>query len=146
VANLATNSLTEYPASANGDVAPLATIAGASTGLKGPQGLAIDGSGNVLTANTYGNSLTAYKVTDNGNVAPQRTIAGSVTGLNAPHGIGVDAQGNIHVANELGGTSYWFAPRGHLTTFAANASGNAFPQADLVHFVLSSPTGLAVTG
>ncbi len=41
-------------AGSDGDVAPAATIAGADTGLAGPDGLAVDSSGNIYVSNGYG--------------------------------------------------------------------------------------------
>ena len=47
----ATDRLTEFPAGANRDIKPVATIGGGSSGLNGPHGLTLDGAGNLLVAN-----------------------------------------------------------------------------------------------
>lgn len=74
-------SITVFGASANGNVAPLRTISGSMTGLSGPCGIALDGTGKLFVANSYGDSITVYNANANGNVAPVQTISGSNTGL-----------------------------------------------------------------
>ena len=74
-------------------------IGGAATGLSSPRGLAIDGQGRLLAANTSGNSVTIFAAAANGNVAPAVTIAGTATGLNTPAAVAVDAAGNLYDAN-----------------------------------------------
>ena len=46
-----TYSVTVYAALANGNVAPIRTIAGRSTQLSYPTGIAVDGSGHIYVAN-----------------------------------------------------------------------------------------------
>jgi hypothetical protein len=43
--------VTEYPAGATGNVAPIRTIVGENTGLKNSSGLAVDAGGNIYVAN-----------------------------------------------------------------------------------------------
>ncbi|HMA29924.1 MAG TPA: hypothetical protein VKS23_08670, partial [Thermoanaerobaculia bacterium] len=64
------NSIMVYARTANGNVAPLRTIAGAATGLNAPDGLAVDTVNNELVVANQGNSVTVYARTANGNVAP----------------------------------------------------------------------------
>ena len=131
VANLSANSLTEYSALPNGDVAPLATIAGFATRLNGPQGLALDSTGLLVVADTYDNSITEYQPTANGNVLPIRRIAGSATGLSFPIGVDVDATGNLYVSNQFGGIEEFLFPangnRTPLATIAGSATGLSAP-------------------
>ena len=68
--------MTEYAKGATGNAAPVATIAGANTGLDSPQGLALDRDGNLFLANSHGNSVTAYAKGATGNAAPFATISG----------------------------------------------------------------------
>src|SRR5262247_4012969 len=55
VTDAPTNSITVYAASAIGDATPSATISGASTGLNGPFGVAVDGTGKIYVANSNSN-------------------------------------------------------------------------------------------
>jgi hypothetical protein len=85
VGNLFTDSVTAYPRTANGNVAPLRTLAGAATGLGGPAGLAVDLiHDELLVSNQNNNSVRAYPRLASGNTAPLRTISGAATGLNTP--------------------------------------------------------------
>jgi NHL repeat len=79
----------EFSSAANGNTAPLAAIAGASTGLLRPAGVAVDDAGSVYVANTTGNSITVYASTAVGDSVPVRTIRGPHTGLNVPGGIAI---------------------------------------------------------
>ena len=131
-------SVTEYAKGADGNAAPVATIAGASTGLSAPFGIAVDAAtGNLLVANSGGSSVTVYAAGASGNVAPLRTLKGTHTGLDQPAGLVVDASGAVVVAN-LGG--------GSVTRYAAGASGDAAPLATIAgaQTGLSSPAGIAV--
>ena len=113
-------------------------ISGPATGLDAPEGLTIDGAGNLLVANTFGESLTEYSTTGNGDPAPPRVIAGADTGLDFPDGVDVDSQGNIYVSNQLSNTVKGLAP---------GASGDAVPESTISGAAtgLSSPGPLAVS-
>ena len=140
-------SITIYPADADGDVAPTATIAGANTGLDNPQGVALDSSGNIYVANAIGGasrfgSVTAYPAGSDGNVAPTTTVGGPNTGLAQPSGIALDGSGNIFVANTGGGPSH----HGSITAYRAGATGDVTPIATLsgANTGLRDPEGIAI--
>jgi DNA-binding beta-propeller fold protein YncE len=79
------NSVTVYSRAAGGNIAPLRTLSGATTGLSGPVALALDLTNNELVvANFNTNSVTVYSRTAGGNTAPLRTLGGAATGLNFP--------------------------------------------------------------
>src|ERR1051325_7850166 len=61
-------SITVYAPSASGDAGPTRTIAGDSTGLDHPGGIALDTAGNVYVSNTY--TVTVYAAGASGNVTP----------------------------------------------------------------------------
>ena len=79
---------------------------GSGAGFSGPHGLALDGLGHLLVADTYGGTLR--RVTPSGMVT---TVAGaeappaSADGIaaaarfNGPRGVAVDAAGNLYVAD-----------------------------------------------
>ena len=111
-ANSNTSSVTVYAAGATGNVAPIRTIAGGTTGLIYPVGVAVlaDGALAVSNRGTSSSSVTVYAAGADGNVAPIRTIAGGTTGLNTPGGVAVLADGALAVSN--GGTPFSHGVRG----------------------------------
>src|SRR5205823_13200320 len=82
--NVANTSITVYAPGAGGTATPTATIAGGSTGLSRPAGIALDGAGNIYVSNFNNNSITVYAPGASGNATPTTTIAGGNTGLGGP--------------------------------------------------------------
>ena len=131
VANLAgytpgTNSVTVYGAGANGNTMPLATIAGGTTGLFNPVGIAVDAAGSIYVSNygntdagpsNYATAVNVYAAGSSGNVAPIRTITGT---MSEPTGLALDAAGQLYVANFAGQ---------FVSVFGAGAYGVATPVA-----------------
>src|SRR3989454_4844321 len=117
-------SVTIYPAGATGNATPTATIAGSSTGLSVPTGIAVDPAGRLYVTNIMGNnnSITVYAVGATGNAAPSAAITGSNTSLRNPVGIAVDAAGQLYVTNANGPS---------ITVYSAGATGNATPTATI---------------
>lgn len=72
-------------------VNPLATLV--SAGLNNPQGLAVDGTGNVFIADTVNNAIKEW------NVATQQIITLLSSGLSSPSALALDAQDNIFIAD-----------------------------------------------
>ena len=129
---------------------PLATIAGSSTGLNNPYGVALDASGRIYAANfaAFGTpSITVYAANPSGtlNEAPLGTITGSSTGLNGPTSVAVDPSGLIYVAN-AGSIGNGVSNPGNnsITVYAANPNGtlNEAPIATIA----GSNTGLSLAG
>jgi hypothetical protein len=80
-----TPSITVYARSANGNVAPIRTIAGVATGLTTPGGMALDTVNDELLVPDYGNnSVRVFPRSASGNVAPLRALVGAATGLSVP--------------------------------------------------------------
>ena len=148
VTNSATNTVTVYAASTNGNVPPIAVIGGSKTRLANPAGLALDASGKIYVLNRAEypkGSITVYPPLGTGtgilNEAPIAAIAGSKTLLDYPTGIALDPRENIYVANEFGGP---VAPhdsfdRGRITVYPTGSSGNIAPIAT----IRGAATGLA---
>src|SRR5208282_2370608 len=109
------NTITTYPAGANGDVPPLAPGAG----LCSPAGIAVDAKGNVYVTNSN-STVTVYSAGSKGNVVPVATIGGSNTGLSYPTGIAVDGAGNIYVDEGLA-----------VLVFSPGSDGNVAPSATI---------------
>jgi hypothetical protein len=137
-------SITFYAPSPTGNVAPIRTIAGTSTGLNIPRGLALDSAGNIFVANELAGSVTEYPAGSSGNQAPTITIAGTNTGLAAPEGLAVDSDGHIYVAN-FGADSNGVGLNS-VTEYAAGVTGNVSPIATIrgSHTGINGPVGLAV--
>jgi hypothetical protein len=143
-------SVVVYARTANGDVAPVRTLAGAATGLNNTQGLAVDRvNDELVVVNAGNNSITVYPRTADGNVAPLRTLIGASTGLNFPFGMALDLQNNeLVVANSSGHTVTVYARSADgdtapLRTLAGAATGLSFPECVAVDTVHNE---LAVSG
>ncbi|MBV8602562.1 MAG: hypothetical protein JO359_13440 [Candidatus Eremiobacteraeota bacterium] len=115
-----------FAPNANGNVAPIATIAGSNTGLSnGARGIAFDSSGNLFVATVDSNLngiIEVFAPGATGNVAPLYTISGSNTLLSRPKGIAFDNAGELCVANIVVGPNTF-----NITFYAPGASGNATP-------------------
>jgi len=71
-------------------------------GLSHPNGIAVDGAGNVWVTNYFGNTITALQGAGRG--APGEALSpasgyGQDALLGRPYGIAIDASGNLWVSN-----------------------------------------------
>ncbi len=127
--------------------------AATSAQLFGPEGLAIDASGNLFIADIVNHRIR--KVSPNGIIT---TVAGTGTPgysgdggpaagaqLNSPGGVTLDASGNLFIADILNHRIRQVSPNGIITTVAGNGkagfSGDGTPAAGAQ---LNSPAGVAV--
>ncbi len=118
-----------------------------------PQGVAVDGSGNVYVADTL--NSTIRKVTPRGVVttlAGFSRVSGTANGTGSaarfrkPNGVAVDGSGNVYVADTLNSTIRKVTPQRVVTTLAgtplvmgtANGTGSAA--------LFNGPAGVAVDG
>jgi sugar lactone lactonase YvrE len=125
---------------------------GSAALFRGPQGLAIDGGGNLYVADT--NNHTIRKVVPSTGVvttiAGLAGISGSADGLgsgalfNFPSGIAVDGAGNLYVADTDNHTIRAVSPAGQVSTLAGSAgnSGGADGTRSTARF--NSPSDLTV--
>jgi DNA-binding beta-propeller fold protein YncE len=99
-----------------------------SAGLNNPNGLAVDGAGNVYIADTANAAIKVWTVTNN----TVTTLASA--GLVAPYGIAVDGNGNVYVAdsptNEI---KEWTPVNSNITTLVS--SGLFYPRGVVVDAV-----------
>ncbi len=113
--------------------------AATSAQLNGPQGLAVDASGNLYIADTQNNRIR--KVSG----ATITTIAGANNELGLPFGIALDSAGNIYAAEFGRNRVSKISPAGAVSTIAGNGvagyGGDGGPAASAM---LSTPQGVAV--
>ncbi len=132
-----TNAVTAYPPASTGDIAPNATI----TGLKSPQGVAQDSSGNIYVANDSPPSVVVYPAGSNGDATPSAIISGSSTRLSTPLGIALDSSANIYVT-DTGDESC--DETGTVFVYPAGSTGNVSPSAAIKGAAVVCPTGIAL--
>jgi len=146
VGNALNNTVTEYPLTANGNVAPSATLSGSNTGIDLPFGVASDRVGSLRVGNGIGGlnglggSITSYVTGATGNSAPIATISGANSGLTTGVGaVAVDHDGNIY-AIQVETTA--------VTIYARGATGDQAPIATIAggNTGLAQPVGIAVDG
>lgn len=126
---------------------PATTITGASTAMTAPQGIAIDGSGNLYVADA-GSTTVAPKVlvfdapfgAGPQNIAPSRTIVSQNPAFVDPTDVKVDSAGTIYVVDAGAGPN----AGSKLLIFPANASGTVTPSAAIA-LPGGSATGLALS-
>ena len=134
VTNAASNTVTVYGAGAKHDAKPIQEISGSYTELDGPEGVAVDASGNIYVANfsggpSGGGSVTVYAAGATGNATPTAVISGYYTQLYRPVGIALDpVNGDIYVANYYGPGS---ESAGSVTAYAPGSNGNVAPIANI---------------
>jgi sugar lactone lactonase YvrE len=94
------------------------------SGLNGPDGFAIDTSGNLYVANWGGGTgNNVLKIT------PYGAVSVFASGFSAPDGLAFDTDGNIYVSNYGSGIINKVSPSGNSTVFASgfiNPSALAF--------------------
>ena len=129
-----------YAAGSKNDAKPIATIAGGSTGLDYPSGVALDSAGKTWVV-TDG-KIVAYAAGSNGNVKPIATITSDNTGLTQPYGVALGPAGKIYVADKHVGPHSC----GRVLVYAPGSYGDARPLASIEgpHTALQQPIGIAV--
>ena len=128
------NKVVAFSHDADGNVPPVAQIAGPKSRLPYPRAVALDASRNIYVSNFTPlqklKNIDVFAAGSTGNAAPLRTIAGAATQLHAPGAISVDGAGNIYALDQYGATSGCFDPTHGCWTinvYAAGAAGNVAP-------------------
>ncbi len=110
-----------------GNVAPIARIAGADTGLRSVNKIAVDSARNIYVAIEVVDifsvpaGILIYPSGSNGNVRPRVTIGGADSEIQNPYGIAVGSNGNLFVAESF------THDMGRVLVFPAGSKGNAKP-------------------
>lgn len=132
-----------YSKTASGNVAPLRTLTGATTGLSfilnESIGFAVDLTSNELIVTNPGNdSITVYSRTASGNAAPLRVLQGPATGLHRPEGTALDLTNNELIVTNSGNDT--------ITVYSRTATGNTAPLRTLQGAAtgLNHPEGIAL--
>jgi sugar lactone lactonase YvrE len=124
---------------------------GASTNAQfnNPQGVAVDGAGNLYVADT-GNDMIR-KITPTGivsTIAGSAGVSGSVDGTNAlfnqPSAIAVSSSGNVYVADTGNNTIRMITPAGVVSTLAGSAGVAGSANATGTNALFNEPQGIAV--
>jgi hypothetical protein len=88
--------ITVYAPNADGNAAPIRVISGGATNLNTPDGIALDGQGDLGVANVRSSALTIYGAGATGDVKPIATIHGPRTKLSTPEAVAFDSTGQIY--------------------------------------------------
>jgi sugar lactone lactonase YvrE len=122
-------------------------VAGSTNGsgnsalFSGPNGVAIDGSGNIYVADT-GNSL--IRKIASGTVS---TFAGAGGQLNTPEGVAVDTSGNVYVADTLNDCIRKITSGGSVATVAGRVGDQGYEDgAATTAALFNEPSSVAVDG
>ena len=149
--------------SPTGVVTTIAGLAGASgfvdstssaARFHGPQGVALDISGNLFVADTNNNAVRKIVIATGvvTTVAGESGIVGSTDGANSqaqfhyPSGIAVDAAGNLYVADTDNHVLREIVPSGAVSTLAGLAGTSGSADGAGTSARLNFPTGVAVDG
>jgi uncharacterized repeat protein (TIGR01451 family) len=98
-----------------------------SSGLNGPSGVAVDGSGNVYVADRNNNAVKEWSATT------QQVTTLVSSGLSSPGSVAVDGSGNVYIADSLDSAiKEWSAATQQVTTLVSSG--------------LNQPWGAAVDG
>ncbi len=135
VVNGANSAVHSFSLDANGNSAPLTSLAGTATGLNGTSAVTIAPDGRTYVASANNNQIAEYPYGASGNVKPDAVLAGEDTGLASPQALVLDGQGRLYVAN---------AAANSVTVYAPGASGDAKPVSVIggPHTGLNTPQGL----
>jgi len=123
---------------------------GADARFYGPMGVAIDGEGNVIVADSYNNiirkitpDMMVTTLAGNPSVTGSADGTGSAALFDGPNGVAADSAGNVYVADTQNDIIRKITPAGVVTTLAgkAGAAGSADGTGTAARFM--SPSGVA---
>ncbi len=133
--------------------------AGTAARFNYPQGVAVDGAGNIYVADSF--NYTIRKITPSGEVSTlagqggspgHNGHAGSVDGTGSaarfddPRGVAVDGAGNVYVADAGNHTIRKITPAGEVSTLAGTARQTGSVDGTGAAARFHAPVGVAVDG
>ncbi len=141
-----TGTVEVFAPGSRGNVAPIASIAGADTGLRSVNKIAVDSGGNIYVAiegigiGQIPAGILVYPAGTNGNVRPSVTMGGADTRIQNPYGVAVDSNGNLFVAEAF------TLDMGRVLVFRPGSEGNAKPSVAIEgpDTELYAPTAIAL--
>ncbi len=101
------------------------------------QGLALDGTGNIYVANSYGENVL--------KVTPGGVVTSYASGFDWIRSVAVDSTGNVYAADWLKDIVYKITPGGVVSTLAGHA-GNSSQDGIGTAATFELPTAIAVDG
>jgi sugar lactone lactonase YvrE len=113
------------------------TINALGSGFSAPEGIAVDGSGNVFVADTYNNAVKEI-VAVNGVIPASPTIRTLGSGFNQPSGVALDGSGDVFVADSGNNLV--------KEMVAVNGSIPASPTINTLGGTLDGPSDVALDG
>src|SRR5580658_1018435 len=118
-----------------------------------PQGVAVDGAGNVYVADSGNNTIRVLTPAGvSSTLAGTAGVSGSADGLgsnalfNQPSGIALDSAANIYVSDYGNSAIRKITPSGQVTTIAGSAGVTGSTNATGTNALFFHPLGLAVDG
>lgn len=120
-----------FSGGANGNLVPDRVLAGPSTGITDPRGVALDGSGRLFVADHASNRILVFDSNAEGDATPLATI----TGLHGPAHIAVDDLLNVYVVNQDDNS---------IAVLGSSGPESWGPAETITSKSLSGPTGVAV--
>lgn len=133
VTSFAGGAVLIFEAGATGNVSPIRTISGPSTGLSRAFAITRDAAGQIYVFDYDSQAIRVFASDANGNAFPVRSIVGANTGLIGVPALSVSATGELFAADQ---------DAGNIKVFAPGASGDVAP----IRVISGPSTGLASPG
>jgi sugar lactone lactonase YvrE len=131
------------------------TPGGAATNsnLDSPEGVAVDGAGNVYIADTHNHEIEKVTpagvlsvIAGTGTDGPPTAGPATSSDLNYPNGVAVDGAGNVYIADTFNNQIEKVTPAGSLSVIAGTGTAGSPIAGPATSSHLHFPNGVAVDG
>jgi len=136
-----------------GSTAPAQATTPTAAQLSMPNGVAVDGSGNVYIADSFHNlvekvdSQGYFSVfAGGGSTAPAQATTPTAAQLSMPSGVAVDGSGNVYIADSFHNLVEKVDSQGHFSVIAGGGSTAPAQATTPTAAQLSMPNGVAIDG